>query len=78
MGAGADDGHGRVHVARTGLAERSTYARTDFFGSVPYFIKWRLGVLPFQGDTSAVMFDAILNRDPIPVNSKQIQHCPRN
>lgn len=26
------------------------------------------GVLPFQGETSAVVFDSILNRDPVPLN----------
>jgi len=25
------------------------------------------GVLPFQGETSAVIYEAILNRDPVPV-----------
>src|SRR6185369_1736258 len=36
------------------------------FGTVLY--QMATGVMPFQGETSAVVFDSILNRDPTSVN----------
>ncbi|HEX5236676.1 MAG TPA: protein kinase [Silvibacterium sp.] len=44
-----------------------TDCRTDLFSLGTVLYQMGTGVLPFQGDTPAVIYEGILNRDPVPI-----------
>lgn len=44
-----------------------TDSRTDLFSLGTLFYQMATGVLPFQGETPVMVYDAILNREPAPI-----------
>ena len=60
-----DLGHGCLHVSGAGPGERTGCAHATCSLLERCSMRWRPGHCPFRGDSSGVIFDAILNRAPV-------------
>ena len=59
--------HRRLHVAEQALGRAARCPHRSLFARVSCSTRWPRGRPPFRGETSAAIFDAILNPSPPPV-----------
>ena len=69
--AGNRGGHRRLHVSRAGARRGTRRPQRSVFAGRPSSTKWRPARFPSTGNTSAVIFQGILDRDPRPAGGTE-------